>query len=63
MNKRFLGGLVPLLLSMLACEPMFAIGRYEFLFLIVLIAVLLGPPLYRFIRRVDQFLRHGKKDK
>ncbi|MEO8355951.1 MAG: hypothetical protein ABI621_08555 [Chloroflexota bacterium] len=63
MNKRFLRGLFPLLFSMLACQPVIAIGRNEFLFVFILIAVLLGPPLYRFIRRVEEFLRREKKDK
>ena len=62
MNKRFLRGLVPLLLLMPACEPMIAIGKYEFLVLVALIAVLLGPPLYRLIRRVENFLRREKKE-
>jgi hypothetical protein len=60
MNKRFLHGLIPLLLVTFACEPMIAIGKYEFLILVVLVAVLLGPPVYRFIRKVEQIL---KKDK
>ncbi len=62
MNKRFLRILAPLLFSLLACEPMIAIGKYEFLILAVLIAVLLGPPIYRFIRRVEQILKREKGD-
>lgn len=62
MDKRFLRGLIPLLVSVLACEPMIAIGKYEFLILVVVIAVLLGPPLYRFARRVEKFLKRGKDD-
>jgi len=42
---------------MSACEPMIAIGKYEFLILIGLMAFLLGPPIYRFIRRVEKLLK------
>jgi hypothetical protein len=63
MNRRFLPGLLALLMSMLACEPVIAIGRNELLCLLVLIVVLLGPPLYKFARRVEEFLKHEKKDR
>ncbi|HLO30326.1 MAG TPA: hypothetical protein VK249_14375 [Anaerolineales bacterium] len=63
MNKRFLLGLLVLLMGTLACEPVLAIGPNELLCLLILIIVLLGPPLYKFIRRVDEFLKHEKKDK
>ena len=62
MNKRFLLALLALLLSTLACEPVIAIGRNELLCLLVLIVVLLGPPLYKFARRVEEFFKHEKKD-
>ena len=62
MNKRFLIGLLALLMSMLACEPVIAIGKNELLCIVVLIAVLLGPPLYRFARRLEKFLKDEKKD-
>jgi len=63
MNKKPLYGLLALLLGTFACEPMIAIGKYEFLILVLLIVVLLGPPLYRLIRRVEEFLRRERKDK
>jgi hypothetical protein len=63
MNKKFLSGLLMLFTSLLACRPMIGIGWNEFLILIILIAVLLGPPLYVFIRRVESFLRRRQKDK
>ena len=63
MNKRFLRILAPFLFSLFACEPMIAIGKYEFLILIVLMAVLLGPPAYRFIRKLEQIVKQEKKDK
>jgi hypothetical protein len=61
MNKNFLYGLLALVFSALACEPMIAIGKYEFLILIGLIALLLGPPICGFIHRVEKFLK--KQDK
>jgi hypothetical protein len=62
-NKKFLLGLFVVLLSTLACEPVFAIGWEELLLLFILFAILLGPPLYRFIRRLEEFLKHEKKSK
>jgi hypothetical protein len=61
MNKQPWLALLILLLITLACEPMIAIGKYEFLILIGLMALFLGPPIYRFIRRVERFLK--KQDK
>jgi hypothetical protein len=63
MNKKSLYGLLALVISTLACEPVIAIGKNELLCLLVLIVVLLGPPLYKLARRVERFLRHEKKDK
>jgi hypothetical protein len=63
MNKRYLYGWLALFLSALACEPIFAIGWNELFLLILLIAFLFGPPLYRFIRRLEEFLKREKKDK
>ncbi len=63
MNKRFLYGLLALGISTLACEPVIAIGKNELLCLLILIIILLGPPLYKFARRVEQFLKSEKKGK
>jgi hypothetical protein len=63
MNKRFPLGLLALIMSMLACEPVIAIGKNELLCLLILIIVLLGPSLYKFVRRVEDFRKHEKKDK
>jgi hypothetical protein len=62
MESKFVRGLFPLLLSTLACQPVIAIGRNEFLFVLLVIVVLLGPPLYRLARRVEEFLKHRKKE-
>jgi hypothetical protein len=61
MNKKLLYGLLALLFSTLACEPVIAIGKNELLCLLVLILVLLGPPIYRFVRRLEKYLT--QKDK
>jgi len=63
MNKRFLYGLLTLVISTLACEPVIAIGKNELLCLLVLILVLLGPSLYKFAKRVEQFLKREKNSK
>ncbi|NJC97283.1 MAG: hypothetical protein C3F07_19810 [Anaerolineales bacterium] len=61
MNKRFAASLVILLLSAVACQPIFAIGWREILLVVVIAAFLLGPPLYRFFRRLENYRR--QKDK
>lgn len=63
MKKEVRYGLLMLVFAMLACSPVIAISWNEFLIISVFVAVLLGPPLYRFIRRVEQLLRREKKDK
>jgi hypothetical protein len=62
MNKRILIGIFTVLISTLGCEPIFAFGWKELFFVFLLFAFLLGPPLYRFIRRVEKFLKHEKKE-
>jgi hypothetical protein len=62
MNKKFLCGIFVLMFSSLACKPVFAIGWNELFFLFLLIAALLGPPLYRFVRRVEGFRKRKQKD-
>jgi len=61
---QYLGrALFALFLVTFACRPVIAIGWEELLFLIVLIAFLLGPPLYRLIRKVENFWRREHKGK
>jgi hypothetical protein len=57
MNKKIRAGTSVFVLSMLACQPVFAIGWKEVFFVFILIAFLIGPPVYRFIRKFE------KKDK
>jgi len=49
------------LLGTIACEPVIAIGWREIFIVFILIAFLFGPPIYRFIRRLEKFLK--SKDK
>jgi hypothetical protein len=63
MNKKLITSLVILLVSLLACRPVIAIGWQEFLIFFVLLTLLLGPPLYRFVQRIENFRRRQKKDK
>lgn len=62
-NKRFLPGLLAILLGTLACEPVIAIGWKEMFFVFLFVAILFGPPLYRFIRRLEKFLKREKQNK
>lgn len=54
--KRFptLLALLSLLSMLLACRPVIAIGWEELLVLIVLIAFLLGPTLFKLYRLLDK---------
>jgi len=61
MNKNILAGISILLLNTLACEPVIAIGWKEILFVVILLAFLFGPPVYRLIRRIENSLK--QKDK
>jgi hypothetical protein len=62
MNSRILYVLFSLGISTLACSPVIAISWKEFLIIGVLIAALLGPPLYRFVRRVEHSVKRKKKE-
>jgi len=61
MKRRIGAGSTILLLGVIACEPVFAIGWRELFFVILLAAFLLGPPIYRFLRRLEDYRR--QKDK
>jgi hypothetical protein len=62
MNNKLLHGLLLLLLSTFACRPVVAISWNEFLIIGALFTVLLGPPLYRLIRRVEKFFKRNEKN-
>ncbi len=57
--KKFMA-LSGVLLAALACRPVIAIGWREMLFVSALIAILVGPPVYRFLRRLEEFRRHER---
>jgi hypothetical protein len=61
MKNRFGMALSALLLVTLACTPIFTIGWEEFLFLVFLVFLLIGPPLYRFLRRLENHRRKKEK--
>ena len=63
MYKNLLYSLFILLLSNLACKPVFAISWNEFLIVGILFAVLLGPPIYKFVKKVERFLKNERKEK
>jgi len=44
-----------LLAATLACRPVLTIGWGEIAILILLIAILLGPVIFRFARRMNEF--------
>lgn len=54
------------LISLLSCRPIIAIGWPELIILIILIAVLLGPllfRLYRFLDKIQKASQAGEKKK
>jgi hypothetical protein len=57
MKKQFGAGFCVLTLGTLACQPVIAIGWREGLVILIVMAVLLGPPVYRFLRRIENLRR------
>jgi hypothetical protein len=55
-------GVIALLLSILSCEPVIAIGWPELLILLVLIFVLLGPLMFRLYRFIDKVQKASKAE-
>jgi hypothetical protein len=53
---------VALLLSILSCRPIIAIGWPELIILFVLIAVLLGPLLFRLYRFLDKLQKATRSE-
>ena len=56
-------GMAMLMLSLLACRPVFAIGWSELIILLVLIGFLLVPILFRLARSWQAYQESKKKDK
>jgi hypothetical protein len=61
MKNQFGAGWAILLLGALACQPVFAIGWREVFFIFLLVVFLIGPPVYRFLRKLENYRR--QKDK
>jgi hypothetical protein len=63
MNKKIRYSLLVLILTALACRPVLAISWNEFLIVSILFVTLLGPPLYRLMRRVEELFKHKEQKK
>jgi hypothetical protein len=57
-----IAGLIALLLVLLSCEPIIAIGWPELIILAILFAVLLGPLMFRIYRFIDKVQRASKTE-
>ena len=60
---RLRAGICVTLFSILACEPVIAIGWRELFIVFILIVFMFGPPVYRFIRRIEIHRKQKQKDK
>jgi hypothetical protein len=60
-NPQYFYGLSALMLSTLACQPVLAIGWREMVLILLMIVLLIGPPAYRFLRRLEKW--REKKNK
>lgn len=61
-NYRLLLFLAALMLSVLACRPVVAIGWPELIILVVLISILLGPLMFRLYRFLDKVRRISQSE-
>jgi hypothetical protein len=57
-----LAGFIALLLCLLSCEPVIAIGWEELLAIVILIAILLGPLLLRLYRLLDKIQKANQSE-
>jgi hypothetical protein len=62
MNRNILGASA-LGLGALACRPVLAIGWGEFFILVFVVVLLIGPPVYRLMRRLNFDKYVDRKDK
>ncbi len=56
-------GSIALLLNLLACRPMIAIGWPELIILVILIAILLGPLMFKMYRLLDKIQKASRNEK
>jgi hypothetical protein len=61
MKASFIAGQTALLLGIVACEPVFAIGWRELGIIFILVAIVFGPPAYRFLRRMEKYWKTREK--
>ena len=61
-NHRFLFFLSALILSLLACRPIIAIGWTEIIIIFVLVAILLGPLMFRLYRFLDKVRKVSQEE-
>ena len=54
MRREIKVSLAVLLLGTLACEPVIAIGWKEIVFVFLVMAFVFGPPVYRFLRKLEK---------
>jgi len=50
-----------LILGALACQPVLAIGWREGVLILLLMVLLIGPPVYRFLRRLEKWREKKSK--
>jgi len=61
MKASYFAGLTVLLLGIAACEPVFAIGWRELGIIFLLVVIVFGPPVYRFLRRIEKYWKIREK--
>jgi hypothetical protein len=61
MKASIFAGWAVLLLSIVSCEPVFAIGWRELGIIFLLVAIVFGPPAYRFLRRMEKYWKNREK--
>jgi len=61
MKVSYFAGLIVLLLGIVACEPVFAIGWRELGIIFLLVAIVFGPPVYRFLQRMEKYRKTREK--
>ncbi|MGE5375346.1 MAG: hypothetical protein ACM3XO_09840 [Bacteroidota bacterium] len=61
MKAVYFAGLAALLLGIVACEPVFAIGWRELGIILLLAAIVFGPPVYRVLRRMEKYWKTREK--
>ena len=62
MKPAILAGLTFLLLGIVSCEPVFAIGWRELGIIFLLVAIVFGPPAYRFLRKMEKYWKTREKE-